>query len=214
MLLLFVGDGFSHRRAKSLKESRRSYNLKFSPSHDPLSVTLSSLDLSKGQGHQSPRSPRPNSSLTRTMRWLQRQPSPMSLDSSTSSLKDGSSSGDSVVEESSASHTCNLAHLASNHDCGAACESVATTGSHMDEDACASLTTQHHSSPPIIIQHPLSREPSKLLRRRIASRGQHPSDSPPFPLPPFPRVGASMGYSPPQMSPLARSEAPYLEFEK
>ena len=171
----FSGDGFSHRRAKSLKESKTRLAL----SRDPLSVTLSSLDLSsKGR---SPRSPLPNSSLTRTMKWLERQPSPGSLYSSTSSLRDETNSADSVEETSAAE---NFAKSV-GHDSRVVCESAVSieTGSHVDEDACASsIPPQHQQSRPIRIQQPMSRDTSLLFRRRVArkGRGQHMSEPPPF----------------------------------
>ena len=68
-----AGDGFLHRRAKSLKESK----VRAKYAVEPVSETLSSLDLS--EGHQSQRS---------------QHPSPMSY-TSTSSPKDVSTSGDS-----------------------------------------------------------------------------------------------------------------------
>ena len=174
----FSGDGFSHRRAKSLKESKT----RLASSRDPLSVTLSSLDLSsKGR---SPRSSLPNSSLTRTMKWLERQPSPGSLYSSTSSLRDETNSAD-LVEETSAAE--NFAKSVS-HDSGVVCESSVSieTESHLDEDACASSTPplQYQQSRPIRIQQPMSRDTSLMFRRRVArkGRGQHMPDSPPSSL--------------------------------
>ena len=186
----FSGDGFSHRRAKSLKESKT----RLASSRDSLSVTLSSLDLSsKGR---SPRSPLPNSSLTRTMRWLERQPSPGSLYSSTSSLRDETNSADSVEETSAAE---NFAKSV-DHDSGVVCESSVSieTGSHVDEDACASSTPQRQQSRPIRIQQPMPRDSSLLFRRRVArkGRGQHLSESPPSsllrsPLSAAPKLGGA-----------------------
>ena len=173
MIFSFPGDGFSHRRAKSLKESKT----RLVSSRDPLSATLSSLDLSsKGQ---SPRSPRPTSSLTRTMRWLERQPSPGSLYSSTSSLKDECNWADSVEETSADEHFAKSV----GHDSGVVCESSVSieTGSHVDEDACASSVPHNRQSRPIRIQQPVPRDTTLLFRRRVArkGRGQHMSESPP-----------------------------------
>lgn len=103
--VIVPAQGFSahHRRVKSLKEPRAKTR-RAKPGNEPLSETLSCLDLHKARDEgQLPRSSaRPDSSLTRTMRWLQKYTSPgslspRSLQSSVSSLaRDGSSSSSST----------------------------------------------------------------------------------------------------------------------
>ncbi len=207
-------DRFLHRRAKSLKESKRSAARKA----DPLSEALLSLDLSKGCGQGSPS---PNSALARTMRWLQKQPleEASSLQSSTGSLNreelpnigtDFCEANVEIVghEENESRNTkaaiAGQATRATDFSTQVTTDASAATTSITAPTESQQLAEKDvPTTRPVRIQQAGSREASHasaLLRRRLARRGRQLSTSPPSPLPNSPPL--PFGCSPPHKSPV------------